>query len=111
MLDKSQVRNVIHQSIERVNELRLDEHAVSKDDSTVLIGETSQLDSMGFVNFVVALEETAAKELKMSINLAEELNAPGQALPETITVGGLVEFLFVLVQSRTPPPAPVPKAE
>ena len=77
MLEKDKIRVAVYRSIDSVNELQLDESALSKDDTTILVGGSSTLDSMGFVNFVVALEEELAQAVSMDLNLLEKLNAEG----------------------------------
>jgi hypothetical protein len=102
MINKDQMQAVVFQAIDRVNEVLLDEHALTKAAGTVLLGAGAQLDSMGFVNFVVALEELAAQETGLNLNLAEALNAKDSVAPPTLTVAGLTDFLFTLAQAGEP---------
>jgi acyl carrier protein len=51
------IEGVVHRAIERVNELLPVGESVPKGMATVLLGPGGRLDSMGFVNFLVALEE------------------------------------------------------
>jgi len=100
MLEKSRIQAAIFEAIDRVNEVQLDENAVTKDAATILVGEQAQLDSMGFVNFVVALEEVLAGA-GLTLSVVEELNAQGDAAPKTLTVASLVDFLYAIAQKKS----------
>lgn len=101
MADRNQIERIVFQAIDRVNELLLEENAVVKDAGTVLLGQGAVLDSMGFVNFVVALEELLATEAGLSLNLVGELNAPNNNLPKPETVGQFADFIFALSQRKS----------
>jgi acyl carrier protein len=100
MLDKGQIKKVVYRAIDRVNELLLDEDALTKEETTILVGEGSKLDSMGFVNFVLALEEEFAQMVGLNLNVAEELNAAEVDSLQWFTVAELIDLLFVLVQKK-----------
>ena len=100
MTDKAQIEATIYEAIDRVNEVSLDENAVTKDAGSVLTGEGAQLDSMGFVNFVIALEEILAGR-GLNISLVEEINARGDAVPKTLTVAALADFLSALAREKS----------
>ena len=57
MMERDQIRDIVFRAMDRVKELSLDGSALPNDESGVLLGEGAGLDSMGFVNFVIALEE------------------------------------------------------
>jgi len=100
MLEKHQIRLAVYRSIDRTNELLLDENAVAKEDTTILVGDNSPLDSMGFINFLVALEEELAHAGIHEPNLLKNLSAEGLALHRWATVGDLIDFLFELVRAE-----------
>jgi acyl carrier protein len=100
MLDRGQIEEVVYRAIDQVNELLLDENAITKEDDTILIGEGSKLDSMGFVNFVVALEEELAQRIGLDLNLVDELNASGVKSQQRFAVVDLIEFLFGLARKK-----------
>ena len=99
-LDQTQIERIVFQAIDRVNELLLEENAVAKDASTALLGQGAVLDSMGFINFVVALEELLASEAGIILNLVEELNATGDDAPKPETIGQFTGFVFELAQKK-----------
>jgi acyl carrier protein len=98
-LDRGQIREVVYRAVDQVNELLLDEDVLTKEDTTILLGEDSKLDSMAFVNFLVALEEELAKAAGVDLNLMEELVPENVDPPPWSTVIELVEFLFVMEQA------------
>ena len=100
MLEKHQIRLAVYRSIDRINELLLDENAVAKDDATILVGDNSPLDSMGVTNFLVALEEELAQAGTLEANLIEKLSVEGLARPRWVTVVDLIDFLFELLRTK-----------
>ena len=100
MADRNQIEKIVYQAIDRVNEVQLDENAVTKEPATILLGQGAVLDSMGFINFIVALEEELAATTGLSLNLVEELNAPNSTAPKETTVSEFVEFVFRLGQAK-----------
>ena len=98
MTDLNRFRDIVWRAIDSVNEVLLDGNTLSKDGETVLLGEGARLDSMGFVNFVVALEDATAEALGRRINLSEEINSRSAQLPQTITVADVTAFLQARVQ-------------
>lgn len=92
-MEKQQLKLAVRKAMERVNELLLDENALPCDEGTVLLGDGAQLDSMGFVNFMIALEDELAERTGLVLNLAEELNSRNGAIPGTMTAADLVNFL------------------
>jgi acyl carrier protein len=93
MADKSLIQSLVYRAIEKVNELSLDEHAIVAAPETVLLGEGAALDSMGFVNFIVALEEELASKAGLTFSVVERLNAVPESAPKVNTVGELIAFL------------------
>jgi len=97
MQDQNQTETLIFKAVDRVNSVLLDVNAVPKQSGTILWGGGAVLDSMGFVNFVVALEEVVLEETGMSLNLTEALNAPENAVPSTMTISDLAKLLAKLL--------------
>ena len=60
---EEKVEKVLNCAIDRVNELLPTGESLSKEKDTVLLGQGGKLDSMGFVNLVVAIEEELEKQL------------------------------------------------
>jgi acyl carrier protein len=99
-MDKTEMQQVVSTAIDRVNEVLPEENLLSKDRHTKLMGEGGVLDSMGFVNFIVALEEALAAATGFNINIVEELNAAGNKGSGATTLEELTDFLLALVKSK-----------
>ena len=91
-VSREQIRSAIFAAIDRTRELSLDEAGLVADESVVLIGEEAVLDSMGFVNFVVAVEEELGRISDERIDLLEALNPASTGTPIS-SAGELIDFL------------------
>jgi acyl carrier protein len=93
MFDQDHMRNIVYRAIDQLNEVSLEENAILKRPDTILIGEGACLDSMGFVNFVVALESEFKQATGLELSLVERLN-PSVGQPAQVrTLADLVKFL------------------
>jgi acyl carrier protein len=95
---EEKVQTVLNCAIDRVNELLPTGEPLSKEKDTVLLGQSGKLDSMGFVNLVVAIEEELEKQLGVRAALADEVMGGDRVL----TVGGLHEMLQRIVRDHKP---------
>jgi hypothetical protein len=99
MLGRDQIRDIAFRAIDGVKELAFDESALPSDEFGVLLGDGAGLDSMGFVNFVVALEEELSRVTDRPVNIVEKLNSPDAEMKPTTTMGEFIDFLYNLIQS------------
>lgn len=95
---EEQVLEVLNCAIDRVNELLPTGEPLSKEKDTVLLGQDGSLDSMGFVNLVVAIEEELEKQLGVRASLSDEVMGGSGVL----TVGELHEMLLRIVRDHKP---------
>jgi D-alanine--poly(phosphoribitol) ligase subunit 2 len=95
---EEKVEKVLNCAIDRVNELLPTGEPLSKEKDTVLLGENGNLDSMGFVNLVVAIEDELEKQLGVKVVLSDEVKGGDRVL----TVGGLHEMLGRIVRDHKP---------
>ena len=85
MEQKQKIINLVFSVIDEINkELSKDEQIIKSLDS-VIYGSNGQLDSLGLVNFVVAVEQKIEDVFEKSINLADdkamsEKNSPFQTI-------------------------------
>lgn len=86
------IRTAVYRSISGVNDLLPPAQALPQDDTVVLIGPGAMLDSMGFVNFVVALEEELERELQRGITIPELLAVQDEK-DAALTVADLINVL------------------
>jgi acyl carrier protein len=101
MIERNQVQAIVFRAIDRVNEVRLADNALVKEPAFVLLGDGGALDSMGFVNFVVALEEELAAA-GASSNILDELSGSANTTPGPATVSEFIDILFALLQQKAP---------
>jgi acyl carrier protein len=95
---EEKVEKVLNCAIDRVNELLPTGEPLSKEKDTVLLGQGGNLDSMGFVNLVVAIEEELEKQLGVKAALSDEVMGGDRVL----TIGGLDEMLRRIVRDHKP---------
>jgi acyl carrier protein len=81
--------SVVYAAIDSLNEQLSGERKIQKDPTTVLLGNEGKLDSIGFVNFLVLLEEKYQQECGISVSLTE---TPAEQNPFE-SVGSLIEYL------------------
>jgi len=81
--------DVVYTAIDSLNEQLSGERKIQKDPTTLLLGNEGNLDSIGFVNFVVLVEEKCQQECGVSVSLME---TPEEENPFE-TVGSLIEYL------------------
>ena len=96
ILDRDEIREAVYRAIERARQLSLDETGLAHEESTVLLGEGAVLDSMGVVNFVVALEDELNSSSEQFLNLVDVLSSPAAQAKRISTVGELIDFLYRL---------------
>lgn len=87
---REQVLKSIFSAIEEVNEMLSEEERLKSSETTLLSGDAGELDSLGLINFMVALESRVNEEFELSLSLIEELENPEQPLK---SVGSLADFI------------------
>ncbi|PIR00935.1 MAG: hypothetical protein COV66_03665 [Nitrospinae bacterium CG11_big_fil_rev_8_21_14_0_20_45_15] len=81
-------------AIEEVNEMLAEEERLKNSELTLLFGDAGELDSLGLINFMVALEGRMSTDFGLTINLIEELENPQEPLK---SVGRLADFIVARV--------------
>ncbi|HJP17362.1 MAG TPA: hypothetical protein QF468_01750 [Nitrospinota bacterium] len=71
-MERKEVIYLIYGVIDKVNELLPDEQKLTKSENTKLYGTDGQLDSLGMVNFIVALEQKIEEDNGMTAELVNE---------------------------------------
>ena len=85
-IDKEKIYQIIYSVIDNNKELIYNENNIDK--NTVLYGDNSLFDSLGFINFIVAVEEEISSKYNFKITLADE-----RAMSEENSPFGTVELL------------------
>lgn len=98
-MNKEKITSLIFCVIDKVNELMLDEQKLSKSENTKLYGMDGKLDSLGMVNFIVALEHKIEQSLGASLTLVNETTMSEQNSPFQ-TVSSLTEYISHLLNEN-----------
>jgi hypothetical protein len=93
MAQRQDIRRAVFCAIERLRELSMDESRLVAEESTVLLGEDAVLDSMGFVNFVVALEEELTDVTEEPAVVIQLMNGSELHARSACTAGELIDLL------------------
>ena len=88
----TRLRELMFAALDELNEQRPVTERLPKALDTELTGDRGALDSLGFVNLVVALEGRIETEFGVSISLLDDERLDPTA-PQFRTVGAFVEFL------------------
>lgn len=99
MMEIDRIRTAVYRAIAAAKELSVGGGAVVTTDATVLLGPEAVLDSMGFVNFIVALEEEMNRLTDRPLDLYEKISAAQTQSQPVSTAGQLVDFLGHVTQS------------
>ncbi len=81
MTDKRErVLKSIFGAIEEINEMLAEEERLNCSEDTLLSGSAGELDSLGLINFMVALEGRVSEDFGLTLNLIEELENPEEPM-------------------------------
>lgn len=89
----------LYQVIDEFNENEDNNCVLVKSPDTVLLGKGSNLDSIGLVNFIVAVEQNIEENLEIEITLADE-NALRQDESPFTSIKSLTEYIEMLVDDK-----------
>jgi acyl carrier protein len=99
MADKDRIRELIYRAIDRLNAQLPQDQQIPKTPSAVLFGPQGSLDSVGFVELVMDLQEALLDEYDVPITVADEQVLQNAANPFR-TVQTLVDHLAELVHNE-----------
>lgn len=86
------VTELVHAALADVNELLDDDQRISTAPETALLGDSSKLDSLAWVNLVVAIEGRSEETYGRTVGLGDAL-ASDDTRARLSTVGGLIEYV------------------
>jgi hypothetical protein len=96
MADRGRVLEALYAAVDDVNLLLPPRDRLAKAEATVLLGDAAHLDSLGFLNLVLAAETQVNARCAPSVNLAERLlELDESSLPTTL---GALATLIVELQ-------------
>ena len=84
------VTQAVYGAVDVVNEMFPEGKRLQKSSETALHGETSTLDSLGIVCFIVAIEERISRDLGVEISLSEETDNVENILKN---IGTLIKYI------------------
>jgi len=101
MEQRENIISLIFNAIDEVNQLLPSERRLDKTPETVLSNKSSQgaLDSLGMVNFIIALEQLIDEKLGVSLSLADDLIISEEHNPFQ-TVGILADNINTLLKEN-----------
>jgi Ethanolamine utilization protein EutJ (predicted chaperonin) len=89
----SQIADAAYRAFDGVNELLAATDVARASDEAVVVGDGATFDSMGFVNFVVLLEEELERRLGRTVSVTSILSTVGQSGNSPLTLGQVVNLL------------------
>src|SRR5947209_8388070 len=92
------VTSVVYGAIDELNEQFAEENRLEKAPETTLFGSAGRLDSVGFVNLIVLVEEKCQDEFGVSISLTDDLGTEDDNSLKT--VGSFIDHLCRLVEEE-----------
>ena len=91
-----QVLEIVWAAVDEVNAMASDGNAIVKELDTPLLGADGGIDSLSFVNLVVALEDAVRRERNKSVVIVNEETLASEEHPFR-TVRSLSEYLEKLI--------------
>jgi hypothetical protein len=100
MNPQERILHVLQIAAQKMAEVDLEGQPLSCAPDTILLGDGACLDSMGFVNFIVAVEDSVERQLGIFINVSEELASRTAGLETPLTIRDFTAFLVELIEQR-----------
>jgi acyl carrier protein len=91
-----QIRQILYQCIEELNEQRSVDQQLAKSPDTDLFGDSGRLDSLGFVNFIALVEDKCESRFRVALSITEDAAKDEGGRPFE-TVGQLADFIEQLL--------------
>lgn len=99
MSQDDKIKSVVFEAIDEINQQLLEQQRLSKSPEVVLVGGEAMLDSMAFVNLIVAVEEKMVNEFGVNITLVDE-RAFSQDETPFKTIGNLIDYISNLLKEQ-----------
>lgn len=92
-MQRSEIIELLYEVIDEMNQQFNSQDNLEKKESLELLGEASKLDSLGLINFILAVEEKFEDRLNVTLTLAnEEMMFRGNS--PLRTVGFLADYIY-----------------
>ena len=93
---KDKIIDLIYQVVDEFNQQEDQYAELEKSLTTIILGKESILDSLGIVNFIVAVEQNIEDTFDLSITLADE-RALSQTESPFSTIQSLTNYIEMLI--------------
>ena len=93
---KEKILEAVYDAIREVNEQIDEDQQLELSSETILVGDGSNLDSIGLVSLIVTAEQNIEDMFGLSLTLADE-KALSQKKSPFRTVGSLVDYVELLI--------------
>ena len=94
------IKEALFSAIDDINQLLSEEQRLEKNLNAFVYGEAGKLDSLGLVNFIVAVEKKIEDDFGILITLADD-KAMSKTNSPFRTVGKLVNYISVLLEEKS----------
>jgi acyl carrier protein len=98
MENHERVSKILYDAIDEVNKTLSPGNMLEKSPDTVLIGGRGKLDSLGFVNLCLSIEERIERDFKRSISMVDFLNTTDNG---SGTIGDMTQYVLRLLGLET----------
>ena len=85
-----QILKSIYDVVDQVNNVLFSDMQLEKSPQTVLIGQSGKLDSLGYINFIVAAESQISETFNTTIDLT---NQDVDLQDDSLSIAALVEYI------------------
>lgn len=89
-------KNVVFDAIDELNEQLAKENRLHKATESALLGCSGKLDSLGFVNLIVLVEEKCQDVFGVALSLTDGLER--EAVDPLATVGSFIDYVCRMVE-------------
>ncbi len=93
MVDKEQVMRILFSVIDLINKQMGKDKQLEKSPGTFLTGEKSKLDSLGLINFILAVEQMIELHFQITLVLTEDEDQIFSPDGPFKTIGALGEYI------------------
>ena len=99
MTQNEKVKQLIFDALDDINAQLSEDQQLEKSTTSALYGEKGKLDSLGLVNFIVAVEQKLHDEFGFPLTLATERAMSQQHSPFR-TVQSLINYIIELLEEK-----------
>ena len=99
MTDKAgKITKIVYKAIDELNEQLAEQNRLEKALETPILGSTGRLDSVGFVNLIVLVEDKCQEEFGLPISLTEDVGGVDDSAFKNI--GNFINYLCRMVEEQ-----------